>query len=300
MDINEIKTWAKNKIESDDLAKQVRLKIKETTWERQNQREGFRESFKLLISQFEKPEDTKTSKIYTQNQEMLLNQLALTEGLRANQRAITQGFNQFERLADMRELPGVEAIEDGDQGEAAEQGAAAEQAIPPKPVDEQFMFNLVNWCKEGEIQKLTEMGYDNPYNFFKKDMDYLESYYNDANGNVKKMNGQIAGKGKNKNKTQQDKENIKKKEEERDLLVTYKDTLSDLTKARKTYKTGTSIYTKQLIDTLKLLGGSIMAGNNGVVPQFTQIAKYLNSIKFLPTKELNKMMKKMKIYLGIS
>ena len=162
MDINEIKTWAKNKIESDDLDKQVTLKIKETTWKRQNQREGFRESFKPLISQFEKPEDTKTSNIYTQNQEMLRNQLALTEGLRANQRAITQGFNQFERLVDMRELPGVEVIEDGDQG------AAAEQAIPPKPVDEQFMFNLVNRFKEGEIQKLTEMGYDNPNDFFKK------------------------------------------------------------------------------------------------------------------------------------
>ena len=36
---------------------------------------------------------------------MLKNQLALTEGLRANQRAITQGFNQLERLADMKELP---------------------------------------------------------------------------------------------------------------------------------------------------------------------------------------------------
>ena len=36
---------------------------------------------------------------------MLKNQLALTEGLRANQRAVTQGFNQLERLADMRELP---------------------------------------------------------------------------------------------------------------------------------------------------------------------------------------------------
>ena len=294
MDINEIKTWAKNKIESEDLTKQVRSRIKETTWENQKQREGFRESFKPLISQFEKPEDTKTRNIYTQNQEMLRNQSALTEGLRANQRAITQGFNHFERLADIRELPGVEAIEDGDQG------ATAEQAIPPKPVDEQFMFNLVNRFKEGEIQKLTEMGYDNPNDFFKKDMDYLESYYKDANGDIKKMNGQIAGKGKKKNKTQQDKDYIEKLKEDRDLLVTYKDTLDDLIKARKTYKNGTGIYTNQLIDRLKLLGGSIMAGNNGVVPEFTQIAKYLNSIKVLPTKELNKMMKKMKIYLGIS
>ena len=100
MDIQEIKTWAKNKIESDDLAKQVRRRIKENAWEKQNQREGFNETFKPLISQFEKPENTKTHNIFTQNQEMLKNQLALTEGVRANQRAITQGFNQLERLAE--------------------------------------------------------------------------------------------------------------------------------------------------------------------------------------------------------
>ena len=112
MDIQEIKNFAKNKIEADDLAKQVRRRIKETAWEKQNRREGFSETFKPLISQFEKPEDPKTKNIFTQNQEMLRNQLALTEGLRANQKAITDGFSQFERLADMKELPGLEAIED--------------------------------------------------------------------------------------------------------------------------------------------------------------------------------------------
>ena len=108
MDIQEIKNFVTNKIESDDLAKQVRLGIKETAWEKQNKREGFSETFKPLISQFEKPEDPKTKNIFTQNQEMLRNQLALTEGLRANQQAITQGFNQFERLAGMKELPSIE------------------------------------------------------------------------------------------------------------------------------------------------------------------------------------------------
>ena len=48
-------------------------------------------------------------------------------------------------------------------------------------------------------------------------MDYLESYYKDANGDVKKMNGQIAGKGKKKKKTQQDKENIKKKKKKNEI-----------------------------------------------------------------------------------
>ena len=61
-----MKAFAKNRIESEVLAKQVRKRIKETTWEKQNQREGFRESFQPLISQFEKPEDDKTRNIYTQ------------------------------------------------------------------------------------------------------------------------------------------------------------------------------------------------------------------------------------------
>ena len=97
MDIEEIKKYAKNKIEAGELTKQVRRQIKETTWDKQNKREGFSETFKPLISQFEKPEDPKTKNIFTQNQEMLRNQLTLTEGLRDNQRAITQGFSQFER-----------------------------------------------------------------------------------------------------------------------------------------------------------------------------------------------------------
>ena len=43
---------------------------------------------------------------------MLWNQLALTEGIRDNQKAITKGFEQFERLADMKELPQIEDFDD--------------------------------------------------------------------------------------------------------------------------------------------------------------------------------------------
>ena len=74
--------YSKNKIEADDLTKQVRQRIKETAWEKQNRREGFTETFKPLISQFEKPEDIEKENIFTQNQKMLQNQLALTEGLK--------------------------------------------------------------------------------------------------------------------------------------------------------------------------------------------------------------------------
>lgn len=75
------------------------------------------------------------------------------------------------------------------------------------------------------------------------------------------------------------------------MLKTYKDTLGDLIKARKTYKV-------ELIDRFKLLGCPIVVGNNAV-PEFTQITNYLNLIKVLPTAELNKMIETMKIYLSM-
>ena len=59
MDVQKIMNYTKNKIEADELTKQVRRQIKETAWEKQNQREGFSETFKPLISQFEKPVDPK-------------------------------------------------------------------------------------------------------------------------------------------------------------------------------------------------------------------------------------------------
>lgn len=105
MDIGEIKNIFQKKTESDNLTRQVKERIKETTWEKQNQREGFTETFKPLISQFEDPGDDKTKNIYTQNRDMLQNQIALTKELKDNQKAINYGLNQLERLPDMGELP---------------------------------------------------------------------------------------------------------------------------------------------------------------------------------------------------
>ena len=52
----------------------------------------------------------------------------------------------------------------------------------------------------------------------------------------------------------------------------------------------------QLLDRLELLGGSILAGNNGVIPEFSQIAHLLNQMKVITKKQLNDLLKK---YLSI-
>ena len=49
MDIEEAKAFARNKIETDELTQHVRDIIKITKWQKQNMREGFKETFKLLI-----------------------------------------------------------------------------------------------------------------------------------------------------------------------------------------------------------------------------------------------------------
>ena len=47
----------------------------------------------------------------------------------------------------------------------------------------------------------------------------------------------------------------------------------------------------QLLNRLELLGGSILAGNNGVIPEFSQIAHLLNQMKVISKKQLNDLIK---------
>ena len=49
MDIEEAKNFARNKIEADTLTQQVRDVVKITKWQKQDMREGFKETFKPLI-----------------------------------------------------------------------------------------------------------------------------------------------------------------------------------------------------------------------------------------------------------
>ena len=48
----------------------------------------------------------------------------------------------------------------------------------------------------------------------------------------------------------------------------------------------------QLIKRLKLLAGSIFAGNNGVKQEFSQIAHLLHQLKVITKKQLNDLLKK--------
>ena len=114
MNLEETKKIIQNEIEAETLTKNVRRQIKTYIDQKQNVREGFKETFQPVIESQDKVKasiDNQQNAMIKQLQE---NQLALTEGLDKNRLAITQGFDKADEVKkwDMQQLPGFEAIEE--------------------------------------------------------------------------------------------------------------------------------------------------------------------------------------------
>lgn len=303
MDIGEIKNIFQKKTESDNLTRQVKKRIKETTWEKQNQREGFTETFKPLISQFEDPGDDKTKNIYTQNRDMLQNQIALTKELKDNQKAINYGLNQLERLADMGELPSFEAMEDDEWNKTYDPEKTKEKVVEKNPKDFDHILgqdNLKEILKRYNFDKLPSDYFNSDIKTIDNVIAKVEDHLEDLTKKLKNVvNFKVRGnyevaipKSKNPKKTTQD------RAEDYNTLQIYAENLSRLAVYKeKRHGSGINNY-NNLVQRLKLLGGSIMAGNYGVVPEFIQIIKYLNNIGVLPTNELKKVIKTVQLYLN--
>ena len=282
MDIEEMKKYSQNKIEADNLIKQVRQKIKETTWEKQNLREGFTETFKPLISQFEDPgEDSKKQNIFTQNQKMLRNQLALTEGIRANQKAITDGFNQFERLADMQELPQIENKDEIDPD------------LNPVRQKEILKYNLEKNLDEEDKQVLVSLDYPQPNELLDKDPNEINEIYKMVKNDVKEMGYQIGALKRTKNKTEEQESELEFYNTQRETQKKYKEILDFYLRSLE-YKVGQGLFfsPQELLHRFELLNGSLVAGNNGVLPEFIQIAHRLRDLGILNNNQLNKLLRK--------
>ena len=329
MDVEEIKKYSQNKIEADNLIKQVRKQIKETTWEKQNLREGFTETFKPLISQFEDPgKDSKKQNIFTQNKEMLQNQLALTEGIRGNQLALkdikdkqeifNRGFEQYERLADMQELPGIAAIKDDekDSEDDKDDQARAPTPTPPKsstptpqaekkPVTE-FSLDIFdkNLNNKKTLDILSRYGYSSlPSSYFGNSIEDINSLIDSV-----RINLEDALKELSKNiefveeglyhlavpKAENPRIKTKQGIDNYNVLSIFHTNLNILYEVKKNQKSGSGLFNtpQELIRRLELLNGSLVAGNNGVLPELIQITHRLRDLGILTNKQLNTFLRK--------
>ena len=272
MDIEEYKKLARNKIEADSLTKQVRDVIKITKWEKQDAREGFKETFKPLI----KSQDSIKKSIDEQ-------QNATIAQLKKNQLALTSGLEKINetnlRLAEMRDLPALEGDYD--------KPTTSKTRSPTR-------YNIEKNLDDVDLEILRIMDYPRPNDFFDTNTKRLGEILDEVKNDVKVFTGEIAGLNRKKHKTEEDKEEIERIKMQKDLLQEYKNILK-LYLGSLEYQMGERmIYFNnphQLLDRLELLGGSILAGNNGVVPEFSQIAHLLNQMKVISKKQLNDLLK---------
>ena len=85
--------------------------------------------------------------------------------------------------------------------------------------------------------------------------------------------------------------------DEHNILERYAHSLNNLKMYKENIqsKTGTGILhfnNPLLLDRLELLSGSILAGNNGVIQEFSRIAHLLNQMKVITKRQLNDLLKK--------
>ena len=261
---------------------------------------------------------------------MLQNQLALTEGVRNNQLTLKdikdqQGhFNRaleyLENMADMGEMPGIAAIKDEEKDSEDDKDDQARATLPkedksqdPLPKDDQAQITITkNYFDKFLLNKksqdiLKNNGFDN-----------LPSYYFDKNTDIKDLDELIDNVKSDILGLHEELKNIasfptnekgyltaestatkrgptkitQQKIETFNVISIYMKNLMDLLEFKKQTGSGMFSNPQDLLHRFELLNGSLVAGNNGVLPELIQIAHRLRDLGILTNKQLNTLLRK--------
>ena len=202
---------------------------------------------------------------------------------------------------ELAQLPGFEAIE-----EAKEDDEVLPHPTEKKPKIAKFTKeDKDRYLMNKEVQDILK---NNEYHklsseYFEEDISTIDTVIDDVNDDLqitanaiknaaffnRDPKGYALAKPINKNPHKNTLDLINKY----NVLSVYSSNLNNL----KYYKikSGSGIVyfnnPHQLLERLELLGGSILAGNNGVIPEFSQIAHLLNQMKVISKKQLNDLLK---------
>ena len=174
-----------------------------------------------------------------------------------------------------------------------------------KPPIAKFNVEEFNrYLNNKESQDILESnGYTNlPSYYFDKNVSEISSLINDVNSDleifvkdihntaiISPEGGYNIARPKSENPRPKTINNIKKF----NTLSIYSTNLNLLFKYKE--KSGSGIFynnPQELLKRFELLGGSLAAGNNGVLPEYIQIAHRLRDLGFIKNKQLNALMRK--------
>ena len=298
MDIEQLKKFMNNKIESDNLSKKVRDKIKEIQWEKQDAREGFTESFKPLIESQEKVSE----EINKQKKETLDQLKANQEAMNKNQLALTSGIKRlalaqaYEKEFGKKIGDKINDDEDDDDDDDKFQDAKEKLDEGTKKV---FDINLNKNFDEDELKFLDKISLPRPNEIFNFPVEIIEEKIEETINIIKRLNGKRVSKKKG-NITEQKKKDIEDIDNNQKILIKYKSVLKNLLSSKHNFQLGTGIYNNpnQLFNRLELLIGSINAGNDGVIPEFLNIVHILNKNKLINNNKLNSLINNISLNSG--
>ena len=304
MDIQEAKKFATNKIEADALTKQVRDIIKITKCQKQNMRDGFKETFNPLIESQDSVKKSIDKQQDSLIKQLQANQLALTQGLNQNRLAITEGFDKMDEVKrwELSQLPGFEAIEEPKEHDGV-LPATSEEGLKIAKFKAEDLDRYLKSKESQDILKINEY-YKLPSEYFKEDVSTIDKVIADVNEDLEELskamkntadfvrdaNGYNIAQPKSKKPREETLNYIKNY----NILSIYARNLSDL----KYYKTksgsGTFYFNnpQELLKRLELLSGSLAAGNNGVLSEYIQIADRLKDLGVVTNNQLNKLLRK--------
>ncbi len=312
-----MKIFLKNKIDSEKLTQKVRDVIKIADWQKQDMREGFKESFSPLI---ESQESIKKSIDEQQN--------ATLEQLKKNQLALTEKENKLEQLTSA--MLAIMDSDDGasgskDDGASGSKDDGASGSKDDDDDDDVDYFDAKSYpTPEKKIKTITPDYFDKYLNnketqetLKKYNVENLPSsyYYKDKLFIYKKVEN-IAEKMNSikRNNLQNiadinittegyylaEPRNLNPRKKTLELIKDYNELSKYFYQLDQLYKfkikmegKGINNYKSpsQLLDRLELLGGSILAGNNGVINEFSQIAHLLAQMSVITKRQLNNLLK---------
>ena len=217
--------------------------------------------------------------------------------------AITEGFDKLDEVKrwDLAQLPGFEAIEESkkDDGVLPSTSDGGPKIAKFKAED---LDRYLNSKQAQDILKTNEY-HKLPSDYFEENVSTIDKVIEDVNDDLeitsqatkntaiftRDPNGYVLAKPVNKNPHENTINFINKY----NILSIYATNLSNLRYYKTKSGSGIVYFNNphQLLDRLELLGGSILAGNNGVIPEFSQIAHLLNQMKVITKKQLNDLLK---------
>ena len=156
-----------------------------------------------------------------------------------------------------------------------------------------FNYNFEKYLNDQDREILNRLDYPQPNELFDSNPEEIKIIYEMVNNDAKKMGNKVGALKRIKNKSEEQKMELDLYEIQHETQKKCKEILK-LYLTGLEYKVGQGLYfsPQELLKRFELLNGSLAAGNNGVLPEYIQIAHRLRDLGIITNNQLSTLLRK--------